>query len=205
MDEALRNEAALHLSLDAITLRGRRVSTSLLRQAHRVLLGDGCDPRLQPGEFRSKQAAIVSITGSHVRDKFVPPPAHLVAQAVDDRGVPPLIRNAMAHYQFETIHPFADGNGRIGRVLILMLLCQDGLLRQPTLNPSLHMERNRPDYYRHLYEVSTRNKWKAWTKFFVRSIAAAADDALLKIDGIRELQTRYHGMVYEAGRRRRCG
>ena len=206
--EALRNEAALHLSLDAITRDGRRVSAGLLREAHRVLLGEGENVHhLQPGTYRHKQALLVSGAGLSGHVKFVPPPPHAVGPAMDaliafldDQTVPPLIRCAMAHYQFETIHPFADGNGRIGRILTLMLLCQDGLLREPALNPSLHMERNRPDYYRHLYEVSTRNKWKAWAKFFVRSIAAAAEDALAKIDGIRALQARYHKMVFETGR-----
>ena len=206
--EALRNEAALHLTLDAVTVHDRTVTTGLLREAHRVLLGPDAPPHLRPGQYRDGQVYLGGGNDRLEDAKFVPPPPHAVGPAMDqlvafigdNRTVPPLLRNAMAHYQFETIHPFADGNGRIGRALILMMLCRDGLLRQPTLNPSLHMERHRADYYRHLHEVSTRNKWLAWAKFFVRSLAAAADDALVKIDGIKSLQQRYHDLLYQKGR-----
>ena len=205
--EALRNEAALHLALDAVQGRGRPISNTLLREVQRVLLGPDANPGLSPGAYRPGQAYLAG-PGRRIEDAvFVPPPPHEVPGLMDDlmrfiderRDVPPLVRNAMVHHQFETIHPFADGNGRVGRALILMLLCQDGLLRRPALNPSLYMERSRRDYYGHMQDARTHGGWYAWVRYFIGCLADAADDALATVDGLVALQGQYHAAVRAAG------
>ena len=205
--EVRNNEEAIDFMLQATQRDGREISVTLLRQMHAVLLRGARDEGHRPGQFRDRQVYIGS--SDNIDDAaLVPPPAHLVRDAMESLStfitspsdLPPLVRNAMVHYQFEAIHPFADGNGRTGRALILLLMCYDGLLPQPTLNPSLHMERNRPEYYRRLREVSTRNKWSAWIKFFARSIAEAATDAVRRIEAIRTLQAKYHDQLRQRGR-----
>ncbi len=205
--EVLNNEQAITFFLEATKERGRPVTGSLIRDVHAVLLHGARNDAKRPGRYRDRQAFIGS-SQDIAEAKLVPAPAHAVEELMEDlcgfirttSDLPPLVRHAMIHYQFETIHPFADGNGRTGRALILLLMCVDGLLPQPMLNPSLHMERERPEYYRRLLEVSTRNKWSAWIKFFARSVAAAADDAVARVEAIRDLQASYHERFRQPGR-----
>ena len=104
----------------------------------------------------------------------------------------------MIHYQFEAIHPFEDGNGRIGRVLILLLLRAEGILPLPLLNPSTFLEAHRDEYYQHLLDVSQKGTWAEWVKFFARGIEAAAADAIAQIDRLRGLQAEYYGKLQTA-------
>ena len=205
--EVLNNEAALTFALSAIRQDGRRLNSALVRQMHAVLMRGARGASMRPGQYRDRQVFLGA--GDTIDDAaFVPPPTHAVPDLMDGldafweqpSDLPPLVRNAMAHYQFETIHPFLDGNGRTGRALVLLMMCADGQLPHPTLNPSLHMERSRPEYYRRLREVSTLNKWSAWIKFFARSVAAVSDDAIRRIEAIRQLQAQYHARLRQRGR-----
>jgi len=112
--------------------------------------------------------------------------------AEDD--LPDLIRLAMIHYQFEAIHPFIDGNGRIGRLLIVLLLCTWGLLPQPLLYLSAFFERYRDDYYRLLLKVSQQGAWEDWIELFLRGVRTQAIDALLVGNNLLALQQQYHAL-----------
>ena len=196
--EVANNEKALAFGLEAVENRRRRVSISLIKEMHRLLLADVRGEDKQPGQFRSRQVHVGRTT--RIEDaRFVPAPPMLVPELMDQlinyihspSALPPLARSAMIHYQFETIHPFADGNGRIGRVLILMLLCAEKILPLPLLNPSAFLERHREEYYQHLGEVSRGGAWTPWVSFFARGIADEATDAIERIDRLRNLQADY--------------
>jgi Fic family protein len=112
--------------------------------------------------------------------------------------LPPLARVAMIHYQFEAIHPFADGNGRIGRVLILLLLCSEKVLPVPLLNPSAFLERHRAEYYRQLLAVSQRRTWNDWVTFFAQGVAQEASDAMGRVQELDRLREQYQRRVQTA-------
>lgn len=128
---------------------------------------------------------------------FVPPPHALVPELLGDLekflhandDLPPLVRIALAHVQFETIHPFLDGNGRVGRLLITFLLTECGVLHKPVLYLSHYLKQNRQDYYQHLQDVRTRGAWEQWLAFFLRGVievAGQAADTARKIQLMRE-------------------
>ena len=162
------------------------MSNRLIREMHGLLLTTGRGSTMSPGEFRRSQNWIGGTRPGNAA--FVPPPAHAVAECMgalerflhgEDDGLPVLIRAALAHVQFETVHPFLDGNGRIGRLLITLLLAVRGVLRQPLLYLSLYLKEHRSRYYDLLQQVRTDGDWEAWLEFFlegVRSMAEAAVD-----------------------------
>ena len=200
--EVRNNERALTFALTAVREQGRPVSLSLLREMHAMLMVGVRGEEQRPGQFRRVQAYIGR---SHdIRDAaFVPPPHYLVNDAMEslerfirqpDR-TPALLRSAMIHYQFETIHPFADGNGRTGRALILLLLCEEGKLPLPVLNPSLYMEHNRGDYYQGLREVSLKGDWGGWYRYYLRGIENSAKDAMERIEKITGLRAEYQTLL----------
>ncbi|GGB44246.1 hypothetical protein GCM10011505_26990 [Tistrella bauzanensis] len=127
---------------------------------------------------------------------FVPPPVDRLPDCLDqlerfihaEDDLPPLIRAAMLHVQFETIHPFLDGNGRVGRLLITLYLLQAGVLAQPLLYLSLYLKANRPAYYRHLQSVRENGDWESWIAFFLTGIAETAEQACRAAQGIIDLQ-----------------
>lgn len=160
------------------------LSLRLLREVHGVLLGRGRGSRLTPGEFRRSQ---VWIGGTRPGNAvFVPPPANEVDECLkhlerflhdDPERTPPLVKAGLAHVQLETIHPFLDGNGRVGRLLIALQLVADGLLRQPLLYLSLHFKQHRQTYYDLLNAVRTRGEWETWLEFFADAVAHSATAA----------------------------
>jgi len=175
--------AALEHGLERVRA-GFPLSVRLLREIHKVLLGHGRGASLAPGELRRTQ---VWIGGTRPGNAvFVPPPATEVQDCLRDlerflhdqpEPTAPLIKAALAHVQFETIHPFLDGNGRIGRLLITMQLCADGLLREPLLYLSLHFKEHRQTYYDLLNQVRLTGDWEAWLEFFCDAVAATATSA----------------------------
>ena len=178
---------------------GFPLSLRLLREMHEILLKSGRGASKQPGEFRRSQNWIGGTRPGNAL--FVPPPPHRLDECLDsferflnteDPALPMLIRAGLAHVQFETIHPFLDGNGRLGRLLITLMLCEAGALREPILYLSLFFKARRDDYYRLLQEVRREGNWEAWMEFFLTGVAETAEQAT---DTARELMA-----LFEADR-----
>lgn len=178
---------------------GFPLSLRLLREMHEIVLKSGRGANKQPGEFRRSQNWIGGTRPGNAL--FVPtPPSHLDECLgdferflhMDDPSLPPLIRAGLAHVQFESIHPFLDGNGRLGRLLITLMLCEAGALREPILYLSLFLKSRRDDYYRLLQEVRQTGRWEAWMEFFLTGVAETAEQAA---DTARELMA-----LFEADR-----
>lgn len=164
--------------------KGLPLSTRLLCQAHKRLMRGVRGADKQPGEIRRSQNWIGGTRPGNAR--FVPPPPDAVAEAMSvlerwlysNDSLHPLLRAGLAHVQFETIHPFLDGNGRIGRLLIALLIEQWGLLPSPLLYLSLAFKRHQEEYYRRLAAVRSDGDWEGWTAFFLDCVREAADDAV---------------------------
>jgi len=175
------------------------LSLRLIREIHERLMEDVRGDQSTPGEFRRSQNWI-GPHGCLLNDAtYVPPPVpemHTCLSALEsflyaDTTIPPLVRLALIHYQFEAVHPFLDGNGRIGRLLLTMLLCSWGLLSQPLLYLSAYFEANRQEYYDQLLSVSQRGTWMEWILFFIRGVESQARDAVLRSQRIRDLRRSY--------------
>ena len=173
---------------------GFPLSSRLIREIHGVLLAKGRGSDKQPGEFRTSQNWIGGTRPGNAR--YVPPPHDLVPECMGalekfmhaERDVaPPLLKAALAHVQFETIHPFLDGNGRVGRLLTSFLLCHDGVLKQPLLYLSLFLKQHRPVYYDLLQRVRTEGAWEEWLAFFFEGVAATADQAAQTVARVLKL------------------
>ena len=161
---------------------GFPLSLRLIREVHGVLLAKGRGSEKQPGEFRTSQNWVGGSRPGNAR--FVPPPPDQITECIGalekflhDTAVPPLVRAGLAHAQFETINPFLDGNGRIGRLLVTLLLCHDGVLSQPLLYLSLYLKRNRSAYYDLLQRVRTHGAWEDWMDFYLRGVEETANQA----------------------------
>jgi len=161
------------------------VSVRLIREIHAELMRGVRGARLQPGELRTSQNWIGPGGCTLVEATFVPPPPHEVPQALADlerflhaeHPPPPLVQVGLAHAQFETIHPFLDGNGRVGRLLITLLLVEKGLLSQPVLYLSHYFKRHRAEYYDRLQAVRDEGDWEGWLAFFLRGVAEVSREA----------------------------
>jgi Fic family protein len=165
---------------------GFPISNRLLREVHEKLLASGRGAEQQPGEFRRSQNWIGGTRPGNAR--FVPPPPQRVEDCMaslersihaEDDGLPELVKAALAHAQFETIHPFLDGNGRVGRLLIVLMLFDAGVLDQPLLYLSLYLKQHRDEYYRLLGTVRTDGDWEAWLDFFLEGVATTAGSAVV--------------------------
>lgn len=183
------------------------VSLRLIREVHAVLLTGVRGGRERPGAFRTEQNYIGSPTASITEARFGPPPVAEMADAlnrwerdlhVEPDPLPLLVRLALAHYQFEAIHPFRDGNGRVGRLLIPLLLCEHQRLTDPILYMSAFFERHRDEYVNLLLRVSTRGAWEDWVGFFLRGVAECAREGQKLTDDLLALRERYHAAVRSA-------
>lgn len=175
---------------------GFPLSLRLIREMHAILLATGRGSTKQPGEFRSSQNWIGGTRPGNAL--FVPPPPAEVPDLMSDleaflheeeSGLAVIIKAGLAHVQFETIHPFLDGNGGLGRLLITLYLCERGLLQEPLLYLSLYFKTNRRTYYDLLQEVREQGRWEAWLEFFltgVRDVARSAHEAARKISALFE-------------------
>lgn len=174
--------AAMNLGLER-QRAGFPVSARLMRDIHRVLLARGRGSEREPGQFRRSQNWIGGTRPGNAL--YVPPPHEEVGPSIAalDRFIhghselPALVKAALAHVQFESIHPFLDGNGRVGRLLITLLLCSHGLLREPLLYLSLYFKQNRDEYYRLLTQCRAEGDWEAWIEFFLEGVKLTAEDA----------------------------
>ena len=173
------------------------VSVRLIREIHEKLMHGVRGSHLTPGELRRTQNWIGPAGCTLADASFVPPPPHEVPRALSDlelflhgdSGLPLLVRIGLAHAQFETIHPFLDGNGRIGRLLITFLLCEGKVLLKPVLYLSHYLKRHRAEYYERLQAVREAGDWEGWLAFFLKGVAevsAEATDTARRILGLRE-------------------
>jgi Fic family protein len=187
-------------------LKDLPVSLRLIREMHERLMHGVRGDSMTPGEFRRSQNWIGPPGCTLADAAFVPPPVAEMTQALSDFEkylheppvLPPLVRLALIHYQFEAIHPFLDGNGRIGRLLITLLLCVEGLLPQPLLYLSAFFERHRQEYYRLLMAVSQSGSWTPWIAYFLRGIAEQSSDAVKRANLLLSLRQRYREKMQSA-------
>ena len=182
------------------------VSLRLMKEMHERLMEGVRGDHLTPGEFRRSQNWIGPAGCTLMDAAYVPPPEAEMKEALGElekylhttSSLPPLVRLALIHYQFEAIHPFLDGNGRIGRLLLTLLLCAEGLLPEPLLYLSAYFERHRQDYYRLLLTVSQSGKWHEWISFFLRGVAEQSRDAIKRSDRLLSLWQNYRGQLQSA-------
>jgi Fic family protein len=187
---------------------GFPLSNRLVREIHAVLLSRGRGSGKQPGGFRTSQNWIGGTRPGNAT--FVPPPHTAVENTMgdlerflhaDDDGLPMLARAGIAHVQFETIHPFLDGNGRVGRLLITLLLCSAGVLREPLLYLSLFLKEHRSTYYGLLETVRRDGDWEAWLTFFFAGVEETATSAVANANALSELFRADRGRIEQQGRR----
>ena len=188
---------ALEFALDP--KRKLPVSLRLIRELHRILMHGVRGDDQRPGEFRTVQNFIGRARATEETATFVPPPVPNMREALHSMekylhassDLPPLVRLALIHYQFEAIHPFLDGNGRVGRLLISLLLGEEKLLEQPPLYLSAYFERHRGEYYDRLLRVSQRGEFEEWIRYFLDGVRTQAEDAIRRADRLHALRDAY--------------
>ncbi|MBN2116527.1 MAG: Fic family protein [Anaerolineales bacterium] len=179
------------------------VSLRLIREIDAKLMEGVRGGKLTPGELRRSQNWIGPAGSTLEAATYVPPPVDDMKDALSDlekfihtdTEIPPLARAAMIHYQFEAIHPFLDGNGRIGRLLIMLLLYEWQLLPQPLLNLSAYFEHYRQEYYDRLLGVSQRGKWEEWLMFFFRGMGTQAQDSIVRMTRLQNIRAEFDAIV----------
>jgi Fic family protein len=182
------------------------LSVSLLREAHEILLTGVRGGYATPGEFRRSQNWI-GPAGCTLNDAtYVPPPPERLWECLDpfekhlhsEHEMPPLLTVACLHYQFEALHPFVDGNGRVGRLLVVLLLVEWGLLPDPLLDLSAYIEPRRDEYYARLLAVSTDGDWRGWLVFFLEAVERQAADAVGRAHKLQLLRDDFRARVATA-------
>ena len=183
--------AAMEYGLERLK-DGFPISLRLLRDIHGVLLRGGRGSEKTPGEFRRSQNWIGGTRPGNAI--FVPPPPEALMECLDplekylyDERLPLLVKLGLVHVQFETIHPFLDGNGRLGRLLLTLLLCESEVLREPMLYLSLYLKINRDRYYELLQKVRVEGVWEEWLEFFIEGVRQTANQACETADSLRGL------------------
>jgi len=201
VDEVVNYVRAMHHGIRR--LAELPVSVRLIREIHAELMHGVRGGRLQLVELRTSQNWIGPGSGGLANAIVVPPPPHAVHDALGewetflhrDDGFPSLVTIALAHVQFETIHPFLDGNGRVGRLLITFLLTECGVLHKPVLYLSHYFKRHRQEYYERLQAVRDRGEWEAWLAFFLRGVAEVAVEAAETARRILQLREEHRSAI----------
>ncbi|HET8906165.1 MAG TPA: Fic family protein [Ktedonobacterales bacterium] len=181
------------------------VSLRLIREIHERLMANVRGADKHPGEFRSTQNWIGHVGSTIETAKYVPPPVPDMKQALsdlehflhEDDTLPLLIKVGLVHAQFETVHPFLDGNGRMGRLLITFLLCKEGVLQRPLLYLSHFFKQNKQEYYEHLQRVRDEGDWESWLKFFLSGVGTVAQQATYTARNIVRLRERDRNLIME--------
>ncbi|MEZ5357502.1 MAG: Fic family protein [Candidatus Zixiibacteriota bacterium] len=199
--------AALNHGIERLK-EGFPISSRLIRDIHRILLSKGRGSTKDPGEFRRSQNWLGGTRPGNAR--FVPPPHEYVADCMSNlekyindipNKTPVLIKAALVHGQFETIHPFLDGNGRLGRLLITLLLCSHNVLREPLLYLSLFFKIHRMDYYQYLQDLRTKGNWEQWLSFFLDGIILTAEQAVTTAKTILDLLKKNRELIEKSRRK----
>jgi Fic family protein len=198
--------AALNHGLTRLA-EGFPLSLRLIKEIHGVLLAKGRGSHETPGQFRRSQNWIGSTRPGNAA--FVPPPANQVAENMAKlelflhglpEPTPALLKAALAHVQFETIHPFLDGNGRLGRLLITLLLCEEKVLREPMLYLSLYFKTHRQHYYELLNNVRLNGDWEAWLDFFAEAVIVTSTQAVETAQQLLDLSNKDRDRISGLGR-----
>ena len=206
--EVFRYVKALTYGLKRLREDDFPVSNRLIREVHAILMEEGRGSSKSPGEFRCSQNWIGGRRPGNAF--FVPPPDTHVQDCMadlerflhaEDDGLPTLIRIGLAHVQLETIHPFLDGNGRVGRLLITLLLSSSGILQDPLLYLSLYFKEHRSYYYDLLNEVRLKGDWEAWLAFFLEGVRITAEGAVSTALRLRKMIERDRERITQSGRR----
>ena len=206
--EVVNYVAALHHGLRLQREDNLPVCNRLIREMHAVLLDSGRGSEKNPGEFRRSQNWIGGARPGNA--EYVPPPhvevEHCMSaleQFIHARGdgLPAIVRAGLAHVQFETIHPFLDGNGRMGRLLISFILHEAGVLSQPVLYLSLYLKQHRSKYYDLLGRIREDGDWEAWLAFFIEGVRATAEDGVRTTRKLADVFARDRDRIAAAGRR----
>lgn len=179
------------------------LSLRLIKEIHKELLKDVRGGEREPGEFRRTQNWIGPQNCSLTEALYVPPPPEVTKEAMEhlenflhaEDTVPPLVKCALVHAQFESIHPFLDGNGRIGRLLITFLLCWQDILKKPLLYLSDYFKRHRDEYYTRLQQIRDQDDWEGWLRFFLTGVQSVALDATETARSIQSLQEEHRNLV----------
>lgn len=183
------------------------MSLRLIREIHAQLMDNARGGNKMPGEFRTSQNWIGGSRPGNAR--FVPPPPEHLMDCLgafeiflhdENIKLPALVKAALAHVQFETIHPFLDGNGRLGRLLITFILCMEGVLKEPLLYLSLYFKANRQEYYDHLQSVRETGDWESWVKFFLTGVIETATQATETAQAIITLFNRDRTLIEGSGK-----
>jgi Fic family protein len=188
---------------------GFPLSNRLIREVHEVLLSKGRGSSKEPGQFRRSQNWIGGTRPGNA--DFVPPPPNKVEDCMaalerflnaEGDGIPVLVRAGLAHVQFETIHPFLDGNGRVGRLLITLLLCHAGVLSEPLLYLSLYLKQHKAEYFAMLERVRKSGDWEAWLSFFLSGVRETAQGAVSTASRLSEMFAADRGRIVTRGGRK---
>ncbi len=201
---------AINYGLSQIESERLPISNRLFREMHLRLLSSGRGAEKAPGQFRREQNWLGGSRPENAR--YVPPPWQEVEPAMAQlenflhdevegaEPTPVLIKAALAHAQFETIHPFLDGNGRLGRLLVTLLLVADGVLKQPLLYLSLYLKQNREAYYDHLQSVRTAGAWEDWLRFFLTGVVEVAEATAATTKSLVEMIQHHREQIHSFGR-----
>ena len=200
--EVVNYVTALEYGIDR--LEGLPISFRLANELHERLLAGVRGQDRRPGEFRTQQVWIGAPGSSIQEARFIPPPPAYLRDlfhgwerfANQPTDMPPLIRCALIHYQIEAIHPYADGNGRIGRLLIMLFLRASGVLPMPLLYLSAYFERDRQGYYDELFNVSETGDWERWLSYFLKGVYQESRDVLERIRRMRRLQESWRDLLH---------
>jgi Fic family protein len=201
VEEVINYVRAMNYGLERLS--SLPLSTRLIREIHAELLRTGRGALRSPGEFRRDQNWIGPENAPIERATFIPPPVPAMHEALGDferflhkeKQLPVLIHVGLAHAQFETIHPFTDGNGRVGRLLITFLLAHRGVLHRPLLYLSHYLRQNRAEYYDRLMAIRLRGDWEGWLRFFLSGVSETATEATVTAQAILNLRERHRDLV----------
>ncbi len=206
IDEVINYVDALNACLKKIEKKESEVNLEMIKEAHKMLLEGVRGQELEPGKIRTVQNWIGPEGTPITNASYVPPPPEYVERLLlnlenfiknPPERMPILVQCAISHYQFEAIHPFGDGNGRIGRLLIPLILAERKMLSQPILYLSAYIEKYKTRYYDTLLQVSKKSTWNEWIKFFLMAVIAQSNDAVSNIQQLIELKSKYEQKLRE--------
>ena len=205
LQEVVSCAKAMDQALEKMPTSESRLDMGVILQAHGTLMGAAGSGATRPGQLRTAQNYIVRLSGRSRQVRYVPPPHGCVRPMLEDmteflRKTPDgrmsgLVQCAVAHYQFEAIHPFPDGNGRVGRLLMPAVLRLKGILHDPLLCLSAYFERHREEYYARLRGVSQRQEWREWLWFFFEAVIDQADERIRTVKELKKLRARYEEVL----------